>query len=120
MQYNIRLLKAGLISFDSDVPLTKDNALEVAQNYLDGLSDEEIIESLADFAPRAAKQMGTRFDGDSLEIHCIEDCDTHMDYTDIYQTPLWSEYAYGLLSERIEELLWEISELKTELAMHGV
>lgn len=120
MQYNIRLLKAGLISFDSDVPLTKDSALEVAQNHLDGLSDEDIIESFADFAPSAAKVMGTRFDGDSLEIHCIEDCDTHMDYMDIYQTPLWSEYAYELLSERIDELLWEISELKEELAIHGV
>lgn len=120
MKYNIRLLKAGLISFDSDVPLTKDNALEVAQNHLDGLSDEDIIESFADFAPRAAKQMGTRFDSDALEIHCVEDCDTHMDYTDIYQTQLWSEYAYGLLSERIEELLWEISELKAELAIHGI
>ena len=120
MQYNIRILKAGLISFDSDIPLTKDNALEVAQNHLDGLSDEDIIESFADFAPKAAKQMGTRFDGDSLEIHCVEDCNTHMDYTDIYQTPLWSEYAYELLSERIEELLWEISELKAELAMHRV
>lgn len=120
MKYNIRILKAGLISFDSDVLLTKDNALEIAQNHLDGLSDEDIIESFADFAPKAAKQLGTRFDSDSLEIHCVEDCDTHMDYTDIYQTQLWSEYAYGLLSKRIEELLCEISELKAELSMHGV
>ena len=120
MQYNIRLLKAGLISFDSDVPLTKDNALEVAQNHLDGLSDEDIIESFADFAPSAATLMGTRFDADSLEIHCVEEHTDTYGYTDIYQTSLWSEYAYGLLTERIEELLWEISELKAELAMHGV
>ena len=120
MQYNIRLLKAGLISFDSDVHLTKDNALEVAQNYLDGLSDEDVMESLSDFAPKSAKIMGTRFDSDSLEIHCVEDCDSKMDYIDIYSTPLWSEYAYGLLTEKIDELLYEISELKSELVIHGV
>jgi hypothetical protein len=108
MTYNIRFLKSGSIQFSSDIILTPENAQTTAEYHLSTLSDHQIIEAMADYSPKASMTLGTRFDLDSLDVQCIEATDNDRGYRDIFITPLWDEYAYRALTNRIEQLEYDL------------
>jgi len=107
MKYSISFLKSGFIEYQTDTILTSETAKEIAQEYLSTVPDHLIIEAMTDFSPKDSMTLGTRFDMDALEVQCVESTNDESEYTNIYATPLWNEYAYESLSHRIEQLEYQ-------------
>jgi len=114
MKYNIRFLKQGTIEFESDTILTSETAMIVAQEYLSTVPDHLIIESMRNFSPIESILLGTRFDMDDLEVQCVESTNDEHEYTDIFATSLWNEYAYEALSHRIEQLEYQLYQAQNK------
>jgi len=108
MKYNIRFLKSGLIEYQTDTILTSETAKEIAQEYLSTVPDHLIIEAMTDYSPKDSMVLGTRFDMDSLEVQCVELTIDENEYINVYTTPLWKEYNDEALSQRIEQLEYQL------------
>ncbi len=88
-QYNVRFLKAGLLTFEADSTSSIEELIKIAKQTLDNSSDQDLLMAMSDCAPSGKNP--TRFDADSFQVEALED--PASDYEYIFYTPLWAEYA---------------------------
>jgi len=84
----VRFLKQGLVNIEMPSNLSVEEEVRFAKDYLDTLSDQDLVLAMSDCVPSGPNP--TRFDADSFQVEALED--TSNDYKVVYSTDLWKEY----------------------------